>query len=192
MQIPPDAVLLAVDIQQAFDDPSWGRRNNPAFEANVRALQSAWRSAGRPIIHVRHDSVKPGSTLRPGSPGNAFRPESTPLPGETVIAKSVHSAFIGTALAETLARLGARSLVIHGIQTNYCVATTARMAANLGFRTFVVGDACATFGQAGLDGTGYSAELLHDVALTEMHGEFATVAKTSEVVAACGPVRVAA
>ena len=192
MQIPSDAVLLAVDIQQAFDDPSWGRRNNPAFEANVRALQAAWRAAGRPLIHVRHDSVQPGSTLRPGAPGNAFRPESTPRAGETVIAKSVHSAFIGTRLAEILARLNARTLVIHGIQTNYCVATTARMAANLGFRTFVVGDACATFGQAGITGTAYTAEQLHDVALTELHGEFATVATTAEIGAACDTVRVPA
>lgn len=181
MELPDDAVLLTIDAQQAFDDRRWGRRNNPAFEANVRALHAAWRAMGCPLVHVRHDSSTPGSTLAPGTPGHAFRPEAAPQAGEPVVAKSVHSAFLGTDLERTLAALRCRTLVILGIQTNYCVASTARMAGNLGYKTFVVGDACATFDQRGLDGTLHRAELLHDVALMELHGEFATVVTAQAV-----------
>src|SRR5215212_244301 len=56
------------------------RRWNEQVDANGLALLAAWRHAGRPIIHVRHDSVQPGSTLAPGAPGNAFRPGFEPLP----------------------------------------------------------------------------------------------------------------
>src|SRR3546814_16075130 len=68
------AVLLPIDIQRGFDDPRWPRRWNPDFEANALALLGGWRAIGRPIIHVRHDSVEPGSSLAPGQPGNRFRP----------------------------------------------------------------------------------------------------------------------
>ena len=92
------AVLLPIDMQQAFDGPSWPPRWNSQADANGLALLEAWRSAGRAIIHVRHDSIEPGSTLAPGTPGNALRPGFEPLDGEPLVTKSVNSAFIGTDL----------------------------------------------------------------------------------------------
>src|SRR3954453_11874222 len=99
------AVLLPIDMQQAFDNPSWPRRWNPHVDANGLALIAAWRAAGRPIIHVRHDSVQPGSTLAPGEPGNDFRPEFGPVGDEELVTKTVNSAFIGTDLDERLKKL---------------------------------------------------------------------------------------
>jgi len=64
-----------------------------------------------------------------------------------------------------------------------CVSTTARMAGNLGFTTYVVSDATATFDNMGPDGKRYGAELLHDVALADLHGEFATVVDTATILA---------
>jgi nicotinamidase-related amidase len=179
----PGAALLTIDVQRGFHDPSWGRRNNPDLETHVAALHAAWRAARRPLIHVRHASRKPDSPLRAGQPGHEFMAEAAPRLGETVIAKTVHSAFIGTPLQRHLDAGRVRELVLCGIQTNYCVATTARMAGNLGYRVWVAGDACATFGQKGLDGKAHSAQLLHDVALMELEGEFATVASTRGLVA---------
>lgn len=175
------AVLVVIDMQRGFD--ALPRRNNPACEAHVAALQDAWRLAGWPLIMVRHDSKEARSVFRPGAPGNAFKPETAPRPGETVVSKSVHSAFIGTDLEARLRALACSSLVLAGIQTNYCVATTARMAGNLGFRTFVAGDACATFPQRLLDGREADAQAAHDMALAELHGEFATVVATREILA---------
>jgi nicotinamidase-related amidase len=177
----PQATLLLVDIQQGFDHPSWGRRNNPAFAANVRALLAAWRAAGRPVVHVRHDSLEPASTLRPGQPGNDFRPEARPAPGEPVVPKHVTNAFVGTGLEAVLQDLGSRELVVCGIQTNHCVATTARMAANLGYRTWVAADACATVGQTDRQGRAWTAEELHEVALMELDG-LARVLDTKDLV----------
>lgn len=184
LALPADAVLVTIDVQAGFD--RFPGRNNPGLEERLAALQAAWRHAGRPLWHVRHDSVEPRSVFRPGLPGNAFKPETAPLPGEPVIPKSTHSALVGTDLDLRLRRAGCGTLVLAGIQTNYCVASTARMAGNLGYRTFVVGDACATFPQRLLDGTEVAAQLAHDLALAELHGEFATVVSAREVLAALG------
>ena len=131
--IPSRAALLLIDVQQAFDSPSWGRRNNPDAEAAVARLLAAWRAAGWPVLHVQHLSALPASTLRPGQPGVAFKPEALPLGGEPVFQKEVNSAFIGTGLEAHLREHGIPALVVAGLTTNHCVSTTTRMAGNLGF-----------------------------------------------------------
>jgi len=174
-------VLLLLDVQQGFDAPTWGRRNNPGMEECVSDLLGAWRVSNRPVIHVQHMSTDPTSPLRPDHPGNAFKGETAPRPGERVIQKIVHSCFIGTSLEAELRAAGHRTLVIVGLTTNHCVSTSARMAANLGFDTWVVSDATAAFDRVGPDGIRYPAELVHAMALSDLHGEFATVVDTESV-----------
>ena len=180
----PSTTLLLLDLQLGFDEPRWGRRNNPFLERRISELLRAWRATGRPVVHVRHMSTEPSSPLRPGQAGNDFKPETAPVAGEPVIEKRVNSAFIGTSLESDLRRAGCRGLVIAGLTTNHCVSTTARMAGNLGFETWVLSDATATFDRVGPDGVEHPAEQIHAIALSDLHGEFATVVDTGAVIAA--------
>jgi nicotinamidase-related amidase len=178
-----DATLLLIDFQRGFLDPRWGRRNNPDAEERAEALLHAWRAHARPVVHVRHMSTEPLSPLRPGQPGNAFLREVAPAEGEPVVEKRVNSAFIGTSLESDLRRAGCRALVIAGLTTNHCVSTTARMAGNLGFHTWVVSNATAAFDRTGPDGVRHPAELVHAMALSDLHGEFATVIDSGSALA---------
>ena len=76
--------LIPIDVQQAFDMEA---SSNPAMEANGLRLLSAWRGTGRPLIHVRHDSVQPGSPFQPGQPGNGLRPGFEPRDNEPLVSK---------------------------------------------------------------------------------------------------------
>lgn len=104
-----------------------------------------------------------------------------PAPGKLVVEKRVNSAFIGTDLQERLRTDVIRTLVIAGLTTDHCVSTTARMAGNLGFETYVVSDATATFDRIGSDGERFAAGQVHAVSLSSLHGEFATVADSGEI-----------
>jgi nicotinamidase-related amidase len=182
--LPKSAALIIIDLQNAIDAPYWGRRNNPDAEANVARLLGAWRAARRPLYHIRHDSTEPQSAYRPGQPGNDFKPEATPLPGEPVIAKRTNSAFIGTGLEQRLRDAGHTTLVIAGVITNNSVEATARMAGNLGFTTFLAADACFTFDKKLLDGRLVPADEVHALSLANLHGEYATVVDTAWVLRA--------
>jgi nicotinamidase-related amidase len=173
--------LIVVDVQRGFADPSWGRRNNPSCEENVAALIDAWRSRGEPIVFVRHDSVLPDSPLAPGQPGNAFQDVVSGEP-DLLVTKTVNSAFLGEPdLGAWLRAGGVEEIAVAGIQTNMCCETTARMGGNLGFGVRFVIDATHTFDLPALDGSVLAADDLARVTAANLHGEFATVVQTREL-----------
>jgi nicotinamidase-related amidase len=179
----PTAALLIIDLQKAIDAPYWGPRNNPDCERNVAALLERWRATGRPIYHIKHDSTEPQSAYRPGQPGNDFKDEVKPRPGERIIAKRVNSAFIGTDLAALLRDLRHGPLVVTGVLTNNSVEATVRMGGNLDFEIYVVSDGCFAVDKKTLDGRVFPATDVHALSLANMHGEYATVVDTSGILA---------
>ncbi len=160
--LPHNTALLVIDAHDGYHDPvGAGGRNNPEMEANIRRLEQAWRVSGRPVIRVQHESRWPGGPLH-------------------------YSAFVGTDLEGELLRRGVATLVLTGLATDRCVSTTARLAANVGFATYVVSDATATFDRLGPGGRRHAAADVHAVALAELNGEFALILDTESVLEALG------
>jgi nicotinamidase-related amidase len=181
VKLPQSTGLIVIDVQNGFDDPRRGRRNNPEAERNIALLIAAWRETHRPVIYIQHLSREPNSPLRPGQTGCEIKQEVRPLEQEPVITKHVNSAFIGTDLESRLRREKIDPVVIVGLTTGHCVSTTARMAGNLGFKTYVVSDATATFDHVGYDGKTYTAEQVHQISLVSIQNEFATIVPTEEL-----------
>lgn len=179
-ELAPNAALILVDVQQGFSETAYfgGNRNNPHAEVHIKQILEAWRASQRPIYHIKHNSTEPNSPLRPNQIGNEFMPEVTPQNHEPVIGKTVNSAFIGTDLEKRLRDNDIEQVVIVGLTTNHCVSTTTRMAGNLGFDTYLVADATATFDRTGIDGTVFPAQIIHDTAIANLHQEFATILQT--------------
>jgi nicotinamidase-related amidase len=177
MEIQGNAALIVIDVQNGFDDPVWGKRNNPDAEANIGRLVDAWTASGRPIVRVRHVSVRPGSPL---GAGDTFKPVAAAIEPALEVTKSVHSSFLGTPdLREWLDRSGIRQVVISGIQTNRCCETTARFAGDLGYDVLFALDATHTFDEDDL-----TADQIAAVTAVNLHGHFATVVTTGALVAA--------
>lgn len=180
-KITSNTALIVIDVQQGFDDPKWGRRNNPDAESNISRLISLWRNENRPVIHIQHCSVESNSPLRPDQPGVAFKQEAKPIKGEPIFKKSVNSAFIGTDLESYLRENDIEKIVIVGLTTDHCVSTTTRMAGNLGFKVLLASDATATFDRTGPDGEEYKAEDIFAIHLASLHGEFCKVVSTDSL-----------
>jgi nicotinamidase-related amidase len=175
--------LILVDIQKGFEDVEYwgGQRNNPDAELRASELLEIWRDYDLPVFHVQHCSSILTSLLHESHPGNQFNGLVMPVKGETIIKKNVNNAFIGTGLQALLDNAKITTIVIAGLTTDHCVSTTTRMAGNLGYETFLVADATATFNKKGIDGQYFPAELIHQTALASLDKEFATVITTNAI-----------
>ncbi|MGC8644716.1 MAG: cysteine hydrolase family protein [Thermoplasmata archaeon] len=175
------SVLVVIDVQEAWSDERMGHRNNEKAEKRIGALIKIFRERRMGLIHVRHHSLDQNSPFNPGKKSFEFKKEAKPLEGEVVITKRVNSAFIGTDLEKRLREMGCSQVFYVGLTTDHCVSTTARMSVNLGFRSYVIDDACATFDRRYTSGRMIPAEEVHRVNLASINGEFADVINSGEI-----------
>jgi len=174
--------LLIVDLQNDY----FTGGAMPLVGTEEAAVQAArllerFREAGRPVVHVRHLSVRPGATFfLPDTPGAEIHPSLAPRDGEPVVEKNFPNSFRDTALQERLGELGVDALLICGAMSHMCIDTTARAAFDLGFRCSVAADACATrdleFAGRKVQAADVQAAFMAALALP-----FARVAATSEL-----------
>ena len=151
----------------------------------MRALLGAFRRHDFPVAFTRHDSREDASPLKLLLAGGAQLDGLETADGDIVVAKDVNSAFVGTSMEVRLRRAGIDRLVVAGFFTNFCVETSVRMAGNLGFDVYLVHDACATTNRVGPDGVDRDAELVHDVSVANLHGEFCTAISTDDALGLC-------
>ena len=171
--------LLLVDVQKGVNEVKYyggpsGKRNNHSAEENMRCLLAEWRRLGKRVAFTRHNSREINSPLKLElETGNQI--EGLEINGpDIVVEKDVNSGFIGTSLELELRRSGINRLVVMGFYTNYCIETTVRMAGNLGFDTYLVHNACAAVNTLGHDGEYYEPDLVHNLSIASLHGEFCT------------------
>ena len=122
--------LLIVDIQNDYFPGGKNELAGP-IEAAAKAgmLLDAFRERKMPVVHVRHESTRPGATFfLPGTPGAQIHDSVKPLDGETIITKNFPNSFRNTELLSTLKNLEAGRLVICGMMTHMCIDTTVRAA----------------------------------------------------------------
>jgi len=178
--------LLLIDLQKGVDELQYwggskGRRNNLTAEEKIKRILKAWRKKRLPVFYTMHDSREAESPLKLSLQTGEIKPGLEPIDGEIIVLKDVNSGFIGTNLELMLRRKNISRLVVVGFFTNMCVATTVRMAGNMGFDTYLVGDACACTNRQSPDGKDFDADLIHDTTIATLHGEFCTALKSDEV-----------
>ena len=137
-----------------------------SLEGSESTPLMAWKWRERRKLSPR------GSTFVAGTDAHAIIEPLQPLPDELVLNKTTGGAFNSTALHQILRNMGIQHLVITGVATNACVENTARGAADLGFWSVLVDDACATFDPA-----------MHEATLKNFRTIFGKVQSTGEVLA---------
>ena len=175
------SVLVIIDAQNEYLDGKLPLSGIAlALEALSRLLGRA-RDAGAPVVHVAHRG-RPGGLFDRTAHNGAIVAAVAPAQGERIVEKPLPNAFAQTELQSILLELGQRPLVLAGFMTHMCVSSTARAALDLGFKTTVAGDACATRDLPDALGGGViPADQLHRAALTELADRFAIVARANEI-----------
>ncbi|SFO75774.1 cysteine hydrolase family protein [Actinomadura madurae] len=192
--------LLVIDVQESFRHrPLWAAVSTPDIAARAARLADAARAAGDLVVWILHAEPGSGEVFDPAlghvRPMDGLRP----APGEPVLTKTSRNAFTTTNLQQLLTSRGIGEVTVCGIQTEQCCETTARLAADLGYRVTFVTDATATFPIAHRDATPGRplAEILADpatlpadqvIARTEyaLAGRFAAIASLDDLAPAGG------
>lgn len=126
--------LVLIDVPKSLiDEGPWNAEN---VLARIARLLAFAREASAPVVFVRDRRVEPDASLHP---------KLTTLDDDIQIEKSYSDSFLETDLTKQLQKRGVTRLIIAGLQTDYCIDTTCRRAASLGFEVVLVGDANTTF-----------------------------------------------
>ncbi|TFY97432.1 cysteine hydrolase family protein [Ramlibacter rhizophilus] len=194
---PARSVLVVVDMQNDFCaeggyiDRTMGKdvSAGAAILPQVQALVRGAREAGVPVLWLRadysHDRIPDSMALKlaargieaecckPGTWGFDWFGGLSPQAEEAVVTKHSYSGFIGTDMQAQLARLGRRTLVFCGVQTQVCVESTLRDAHAHGYFCFAVQDA-----------VGSHTPALHAATLDNVRFLFGDVCSSAEVLSA--------
>ena len=117
----------------------------------MKSLIAAAREHGVEVIFVRNDDGT-GAELSKGTPGFEIYEGFEPLQGEKIFDKTVNSSFKGTGLLEYLEKKNVRTVVVVGLQTDYCVDATIKCGFEHGFKMIVPEGANSTFDNAFMTG----------------------------------------
>ncbi|PJJ30675.1 cysteine hydrolase family protein [Lacrimispora celerecrescens] len=125
-------VLLVVDAQDMIVTNELFQYET--FVNNMKQLIRLARTKGIEIIYVRHDD---GFELTKGIKGFEIFEQFAPMNEEKIFDKHVNSAFKDTGLLEYLHSKNENTIMITGLQTDYCIDATIKCGFEHGFEIVV-------------------------------------------------------
>ncbi|MDS0525400.1 cysteine hydrolase [Clostridium sp. SHJSY1] len=168
-------VLLVVDVQNALIGGN--PYNKKKVIDNIKKIISVARENNTEVIYVRHDDGE-GSELEKGSDGWQIYHEIAPNSNEVIIEKQYNSAFFKTGLRKYLESKSVDTIVLAGLQTEYCIDATCKSAFDLGYKIIFPEETNTTFGNEYLSG-----EKLYEFYNYKIwNNRFAKVCKMDEII----------
>ena len=168
--------LVVIDVQQImFDLPNFPPYEGEALVDRIADLIAKARASGTPIFFVQHDEG-PGTAMHPGTPGFPFHPKLAPQAGDDVTVKNRGSAFHNTDFDSKLRKTGIDTLVICGMQSEYCIDAAVRGARERNYEVILVSD-----GHSTVDSPVLKAKDIIDHQNQTLNGSYATVKPAAEI-----------
>ena len=133
------SALLGIDVQRGLFDAEQRPYEADAVVDRINTLTAQARSAGTPVVFVHHE--RRSGFLEYGSESWQLERRLVVKEDDTTLRKTTPDSFLRTELSKLLAQWGTKQIVICGYATEFCVDTTARRAAALGFPVVLVSDA---------------------------------------------------
>ena len=137
--------VLVIDIQKGITDARL--YNFESFlDSTSRVIETA-RKNGVEVIYVQHDDG-PGTGFSIGDVDFEIADQVKPAAGEKIYYKTINSCFGNAELADYLKDSGEKSLMIVGLQTNFCIDASVKSAFERGYEVIVPAGTNSTFDNA--------------------------------------------
>lgn len=151
---------------------------NAGAPARVASLAALFRRERKPVVHIGHRDEDAASAFHIDAVGHAAMPCAEAKADEPVFLKTTSSGFALTDLTDYLRMAGITKLVVTGAVAGFCIDSTVRAGADLGFEMTVVRDAVIGFA---LPAAKLSARTIFDVTMAQLEADFARVVEAETV-----------
>ena len=142
-------ILLVIDVQKALIcDELY---NCKPFVNKVSKLIKVARQNEVEIIYVQHDAGQ-GSGFSYGDEGFEISTQFSPLNDEKVFVKTINSCFGNEEFTNYLKQSGEKTIMIVGLQTDFCIDATIKSAFERGYQVIVPNGTNSTFSNNVIDG----------------------------------------
>lgn len=131
--------VLVIDVQSILFDPEPQPYESPVVINEITQLA---RIRSDPVIFIQHE--QPNSVIENGGCGWALQSSLVTQTGDYFVRKTTPDSFLNTNLQSVLLELGVDHLIVCGYATEFCIDTTIRRAAGLGYSVTLVADAHTT------------------------------------------------
>lgn len=150
---------------------------------NAARVIAAARAKGDMVVNVRHESAQADAPyFVRGTAGVQIHESVAPAEGEPVIVKNFPNSFRQTGLKAMLDEQGIEEVTVVGAMSHMCIDATTRAAADFGYKTSVVHDACATR-DLEFKGETVPARQVHTALMSALAFGYASVVSTDEYLA---------
>ena len=140
--------LLVIDVQKGITDDRL--YNFKEFEKNIITLIDRARENTIEVIYVQHDDG-PGTGFSVGDEEYEIYDKIKPLEQEKIYRKTVNSCFGNSDLKDYLKQSGEDTLIIIGLQTDFCIDASVKSAFENGYKVIVPQEANSTFDNEYMD-----------------------------------------
>ena len=140
--------LLVIDVQKGITDDRL--YNFKEFEKNIITLIDRARENAIEVIYVQHDDG-PGTGFSVGDEEYEIYDKIKPLEQEKIYRKTVNSCFGNSDLKDYLKQSGEDTLIIIGLQTDFCIDASVKSAFENGYKVIVPQGANSTFDNEYMD-----------------------------------------
>jgi nicotinamidase-related amidase len=136
------SALLVIDVQRCLIDAEPRPFEADTVVARINALAARARQAKVPVVIVQHETES-GTMVR-GSDGWQLAAGLDVADGDLHVRKTTPDSFLRTPLGDLLADRSIENVIVCGYATEFCVDTTVRRAAALGYAVTIAADAHTT------------------------------------------------
>lgn len=134
--------LLVIDLQRAMCSGEYAMADIDAVTDRINTLAEQARAAGAPVVLIQHE--EPEGPLRFDAEDWQLSERFAAGPDDLRVRKTTPDSFHRTDLQRVLKERGVDRLVLCGLQSDFCVDSTARSALAHGYPVVLAADAHAT------------------------------------------------